>query len=194
MPEQERKVKGTLVIALAMIVNDRKDFDWKGNTGLTDQDLALVRDRIMSSTWYNLDFYARLGSAVFKVAGGSRTEGAHEFGQGIMWRILLKTYRNTLLRNDPERALSGFSMLYKGTFFDSGSAEFKAAGNGGLFTISDPLGIPTPESFVPMIQNLLKKIAAENGAQDVKVECERAGAHASAKLKAANYKISWTKK
>lgn len=189
----DRKVKGTLIIALAMIVNNLKNFNWKGQTLLTDKDLAIIKERIMASSWYDIDFYERLGSSVFKVAGKNRPEGAREFGEGIMWNILVRVYGDRLLRNDPSRALSGFSLLYKGVFFNTGSSEYKPGEAGGVFKISDPLGIPTQESFAPMIQSLLGKIARENGAQNVKVECEQESLIRTSKLNSVSYNISWTK-
>jgi hypothetical protein len=192
--DQERKVKGTLVIALAMIVNDRKKLDWKGQTKLTDQDLALIKDRIMPSSWYNIDFYERLGSAVFKVAGNSRPEGAYQFGDGVMWNILSKTYANSLLRNNPGQGVKTFAVLFTGNFFNTASAEFKESDAGGVFKISDPFGIPTQESFVPMIKAMLTKLARENGAKGVRVECEQESKLGAGKLTEVNYKITWSKK
>lgn len=191
---QERKVKGTLVIALAMIVNDRKNLDWKGQTKLTDKDLALIKDRILASGWYDIDFYDRLGSAVFKLAGNSRSEGAYQFGDGIMWAILSKTYASSLVRNNPGQGLKTFAVLFKGNFFNTGNAEYKDTDTGGVFKISDPFGIPTPESFVPMIKALLSRIARENGARGVKVDCEQESQVGSGQLNEANYKLSWSKK
>jgi len=191
--ETERKVKGTLVIALAMIVNDRKSLDWKGQTLLRDKDLAIIKDRILASSWYDIGFYERLGSAVFKLAGRDRPEGAYQFGEGIMWEVLVKIYSSSLLKNDASRALSGFSMLYKGIFFNTGSSEYKPGEAGGVFKVSDPLGIPTQESFVPMVKALVSKIARENGARNVKVECEQEKVLKTEKLKSVSYKISWNK-
>jgi hypothetical protein len=176
-----------------MIVNDRKNFDWKGQTLLTDKDLGIIKERILASSWYDMDFYERLGSSVFKVVGKNRPEGAQEFGAGIMWDILTKIYRDRLLRNDPSRALAGFSLMYKGAFFNTGSSEYQPGEAGGVFKISDPLGIPTQESFVPMLKGLLGKIVCENGAQNVKVECEQEKVIKTEKLKSVTYKIAWGK-
>jgi len=191
---QERKVKGTLVIALAMIVNDRKKMDWKSQTTLTDKDLALIKDRILPSGWYDIEFYDRLGSAVFKVAGNNRPEGAYQFGDGIMWNILSKTYANSLVRNSPGQGIKTFAVLFKGNFFNTASAEYQDSETGGVFKISDPLGIPTQESFVPMIKALLSRIARENGAKGVRVDCEQESKLGSEKLTEVNYKITWSKK
>jgi hypothetical protein len=182
-----------MLIALAMIVNDRKSFDWKGQTLLTDKDLSLIKERILPSSWYEMDFYERLGSSVFKVAGNNRPEGLHEFGGGVMWNTLVKVYGDRLLRNDPSRALSGFSLLYKGVFFNTGASEYQPGKDGGVFKISDPLGIPTQESFVLMIKALLEKITRQNGAQNVKVECEQEKVIKTEKLNSVTYKISWDK-
>jgi hypothetical protein len=191
--ESERKVKGTFLIALAMVINDQKQVDWKGQTRMTDGDLKLIKDRIMASGWYDTDFYDRVGSGVYKITGKNRPEGAQQFGEGIMWKVLTKVYASSLMRNDPGRALLGFAMLYKGTFFNTGEAEYKSADQGGIFKISDPYGIPSPESFIPMIKGLLIKIALENNAKNARVEYEQAYQPA-AKPNSFSYKISWDKK
>jgi len=192
--ESERKVKGTFLVALAMIVNDQKQVDWKGLTRITEQDLIILKERIMASGWYDLDFYDRVGSAVYKIAGKNRPEGAVQFGEGIMWKVLNKIYGSSLVRNDPDRALTGFALLYKGTFFNTGEAEYKSTDQGGVFKISDPNGIPTQESFVPMIKGLLIRIARENNARNARVEGEQDDQLFLQKLNAFSYQIYWDKK
>jgi hypothetical protein len=195
MPErtQDRQVKGTFLIALAMIINHRKDWDWTKHTPLTSQDLNLIRDRILPSTWYEMGLFERMGEATFKMVGKNRPEAAYEFGENIMWQNLVKVYGNSLIKNDPAQALARFANLYQGIFFNTGAAEFKRESSGGIFRITDPLGIPSPESFIPMLKSLLKKIAAENQAQNILVTCpEENSLSASSKLNSASYRIACT--
>lgn len=191
---QERKVKGTLVIALAMIINHRKDIDWVKDGNITENDLKRVKERILASNWYEIDFYERLGSAVFRLVGKSRPEGAYEFGEGIMWQILKRVYGANLVRNDPRDGLTRFAGLYNGIFFNTQQAKFKPTSEGGEFKISDPYGFPTQESFVPMIKSLLAKIVRENNVENVSVLCEEENQLLSKKIYSATYKISWKTK
>jgi len=190
----ERKVKGTLVIALAMIINHRKDIDWVKDGNISEIDLKRVQERILASNWYETDFYERLGSAVFRLVGKSRPEGAYEFGEGIMWQILKRVYGANLLRNDPKDGLARFAGLYNGIFFNTQQAEFKSTPEGGIFKISDPYGFPTQESFVPMIKSLLAKIVRENNVENISVVCEEESQLISKKLNSATYRISWKTK
>ena len=191
MNEQERKVKGTFLIALAMIINHRKDIDWAGQSELTEQDLKRIRERILASAWYELDLFERMGEAVYKLVGGARPEGAYEFGEGIMWRILSDVYKTSLLKGNPQEALTRFSQLYHGIFFNTGKAEFQPTDSGGIFTISDPYGIPTQESFGYMIKSLLARIVKENQGKNVQVICEQEDKFKTEKLKSISYRISW---
>ncbi len=195
MPEktQDRYVKGTFLTALAMIINHRKDLDWVKSTTLTPKDLELIRDRILASSWYEIELFERMGYATFKMVGKDRPEAAYEFGENIMWQNLVKIYRNSLVRNDPTDALNRFAFLYQGIFFNTGAAEFKPETTAGNFRITDPFGIPTPESFIPMLKSLLKKIVSENQAKNIRVTCPEEASFFSQKIYSATYQISWEK-
>jgi hypothetical protein len=188
---RERWAKGTFLIALAMIINHRKDLDWLGQTSLTERDMEQIRGKILPSSWYSLDLFERMGSAVFKLVGKEKPEGAYEFGNGIMWQILKKVYSNSLLRNNPGSALSIFATLYNGIFFNTGEAHFEKDESGGTFRITDIFGIPSQESFVPMLKSLLRKIVEENQGRDVRVECPEESVLRSKKLNSATYRIYW---
>jgi len=188
----ERKVKGTFLIALAMIINHRKDINWTASSELTEEDLQKIRTRILPSTWYELDFFERMGDAVYKLVGGGKPEGAYEFGEGIMWRIISDVYQTSLLKGKPQDALKRFAQLYQGIFFNTGTANLIEEKEKQLkFEIQDPYGIPVQYSFVPMLKSLLAKIVRENNGKNVKVKCEQEDKLAREKLTKVSYKITW---
>jgi len=191
MNEQERKAKGTFLIALAMIINHRKDIDWLNQSKLSEEDLKRIREKILASAWYELNLFERMGEAVYKLVGGARPEGAYEFGEGIMWGILSDVYKTSLLKGNPQEALARFSQLYQGIFFNTGKAEFQPTDSGGIFTITDPYGIPTQETFGYMIKSLLAKIVKENQGKNVQVICEQEDKFKTEKLNSISYRISW---
>jgi len=186
-----RKVKGTFIIPLARIINRRKEIDWVNQGHLTQEDLQRVKERILASTWYDLDFFTRVSTAVYRLVGNNRPEGAHQFGEGIMWETLAKIYHASLIKASPSEALSRFASLYNGIFFNTGSVEFKADGQEAVLRIFDPSGIPVPEFFIVMFKSLLQKIARENQAAQVEVRCEEESLMRNQRIYSATFHLRW---
>jgi len=191
---QGRKAKGTLLVPLAIIVNGRKDLDWKGDGGLTDQDLQLIRAGILASAWYDLNLFEKIGRATFRMVGKNRPEVADQFGQGMLWGVLVNIYRSALLKDDPGEALAKLASVYQGTFFSTGSAEFAPTEQGGTFKITDPEGIPAQEVLALAFKSLIGKTVRENQGKNVRVECEEESLLNSRKLDSLSYQIYWAKK
>ena len=193
-----RKVKGAFIIPLAMIINSRKHVDWVKYGGLTPEDMALVKDYILASNWYDMDFFIRISSAVFRLVGNNSPEGAREFGQGIMWDTLAKIYGLSLLRNDPISALRKFAILYNGIFFNTGVVDFsydeQPSSDGickAVFRIFDPEGIPVPEFFIQLMKSLLEKILQENNAEKIVVRYDGENQLEGQKVYSAIFNLSW---
>jgi hypothetical protein len=167
-----KKAKGAMMVALAMIVNNTKQLDWAGLGGLTEADLKMVHQGIISSQWYDAALWARLGWAVFKVVGQGKAENAFVFGEGLLAESLLKVYRGPLVIEDPKEILSKIANLYGSVWYDFGKAQFvPASGKSGDFVISHPEGIPIPECFVPMVRGVLSRFIKENGGKNVRATC-----------------------
>jgi len=189
-----RKVKGALIVPLAMIIKDQKQMDWLGQTELTAEDLKKINEGILTSAWYDIGLMERTANAVFKLVGQSKPEMAFEFGRGILCQILLSVYRSPLKKNDPTEILTRFAGLYNGTWFQSGIAKFERTETGGIYTVSEPEGIPNQENFVPMLKGCLFRIVKENGGENIKIECAEETVYKTRKLTALNYQIAWEKK
>ncbi len=190
----ERKVKGALVVPLAMIIKDQKQMDWLGQTELTAEDLKKINEGILTSAWYDLGLMERAGNAVFKLVGQDKPELAFEFGQGVLCKILLSVYRSPLKKNDPAEILARFAALYNGTWFKSGVAKFDRNETGGVYSVSEPEGIPNQGNFAPMLKGVLFRVVQENGGEKIKVELDEDKLYQTQKLTALHYRISWETK
>jgi hypothetical protein len=190
--EKERKAKGAMLVALAMIIKSMKEIDWVSQTDLTQNDLDLIQKQgILSSNYYDAALWERMGMAVFKVVGKSQPENASQFGYGILAETILRVYKGPLQISDPAELLAKIASLYGSAWYTFGTAEFETKDNGGIFRIKHPNGIPMPECFVPMSRGFLKRLAEASEGKNVKVICQEEGLSHMQKLTVLTLKISW---
>ncbi|MBN1325499.1 hypothetical protein JW977_00760 [Candidatus Falkowbacteria bacterium] len=191
MDAKERKVKGALMVALAMMVRSMKDLDWLERGGLTQADMNLIREGILSSRWYDATAWERMGIAVFKLIGNSQPENAYQFGYGILAETLLKVYKGPLRIEEPIALLTKIATLYGTVWYNFGSAEFESKKNSGIFKITHPDGVPIPECFVPMSRGFLKRLTEESEGKKVIVICMEDGLANFKNLTTLTLSISW---
>jgi hypothetical protein len=187
---QGHKAKGAMLVALAMMINNLKNLDWK-SVGLSEQDLSIIRQGIISSRWYDRYLWERMGMAVFRLVGQGKPESAFAFGHGVLAETLLKIYQGPLTIDDPRDILRKFAIFYGSTWYNFGSAEFKSNEKGGVFSVIHPDGIPIPECFVPMIRGVLSRLVENNHGMNVKVECDEEDRIRKEKLTRIEIKLSW---
>jgi len=188
---KEQKVKGALMVGLAMVIKGSKDIDWLGQTRLTAQDLELIRKGIMSSIWYDKSLYERMGEAVYKVVGKSQPEGAYQFGHGIVAETLLKVYRGPLVSNEPKELFAKFAELYGTAWFNYGKAEFTPTSQGGILKVTDPDGLPFGQGFLAMLKGVFARMVKENQGKNVTIECPEEKLPAGQKITSATLNIRW---
>lgn len=191
---EENKVllaKGPLLIPLALVINNLKDLNWVGETGLGEDDIKLIRKGVLASRWYPRELMERMALAVFKLVGKNQAQAAAQFGQGVMAETLLKIYRGPLVVNSPVEILTKFASFYSGTWFNTGKAEFVRKDNGGVFQIDDRDGIPCQVCFVPMMRGVFTRLVAENQGRNVRVDAVQETLVHSQRLFALTLNIYW---
>jgi len=193
MGESKRELlaKGPLLIPMALIVNGTKHLNWTQGTGLSEEDLQVVRKGILASRWYERGLMERMALAVFKVVGGNKPESAFQFGHGIMCESLLKIYRSPLTTNNPREISSKFANYYSGTWFNSGKAGFESTDSGGILRVEDEDGIPCQVAFVPMMRGVFARLVKENGGRNVEVTAEEESRLHSEKLRTLTLVMRW---
>ncbi len=110
----KRHVKGTLCADYVKIIKKRKDIDW--DKYLEPEDNILLEETILSSNWYSMETFMRMGLAVFKEIAGSNLNTVHGGGR-IFMDELIKTYLNLVVVGDPLRSMEKFKMM-RSRFFD----------------------------------------------------------------------------
>jgi len=185
------KVKGALLVGLAMVIKASRDLDWSGETGLTPQDLDTISKGIFASQWYDRNLYEKMGAAVYKLIGKNQPESAFMFGKGVMYDTLVKVYRGPLLSNDPREILTKFALFYGTNWFNFGRAEFTPTPKGGIFHIHDPEGVPFEDGFGSMISGVFSRLVSETRGQNVKIETEKKVSAGTRKTTELILNITW---
>jgi len=187
---KDHKAKGAMMVALAIMINGMKNLDWI-KAGLSEAELQIIHNGIISSRWYDRALWERMSLAVYRLVGQGKPENAFVFGHGLLADTLLKIYQGPLAIDDPREILGKFAIFYGSTWYNFGKAEFKSLSKGGMFTVVHEDGIPIPECFVPMIRGVLSRLVEENHGKNVKAECGEEYQIISQKLTKLNIELSW---
>lgn len=102
----ERLVKGTIFTDYVRMIRSRKDIDWLEH--LSQDDLDFIHDMILSSSWYPLETYKRIGLAVFNIIARGETRIAWLWGRASL-NELVEIYKNMVLPQDPIGTIHKFS-------------------------------------------------------------------------------------
>jgi hypothetical protein len=187
---KEHKAKGAMMVALAMLINSTKNLDW-AKAGLSEADLQIIHNGIISSRWYERALWERMSLAVYRLVGQSKPENAFVFGHGLLAETLLKIYQGPLAIDDPREILGKFAIFYGSTWYNFGKAEFKSTEKGGVFSVIHEDGIPIPECFVPMIRGVLSRLVEANHGRNVKAEGGEQHQINRQKFTQLNIELSW---
>ncbi len=120
-----KNVKGTFCLDYVKIIKKSKHIDW--SKYLEPQDLAILDQRILSSQWYPLDSFIRMGLAVFKELVGGNLDTARGGGK-IFMDQMADIYQNLVRDGDPMRSLDTFRII-RNRFFDFEGLEIERLGD-----------------------------------------------------------------
>jgi hypothetical protein len=185
------KVKGALLVGMAMVINNSRNLGWSTETELTTQDLDQISKGVFASQWYERDLYQKMGAAVYKLVGKNQPENAFMFGKGVMYDTLIKVYRGPLLSEDPREILAKFALFYGTTWFNFGRAEFRPNSKGGVFHIYDPEGVPFGDGFAAMISGVFHRLVQDSKGENVKIETEKKSTPGTGKINELILNITW---
>jgi hypothetical protein len=124
-----RKAKGIIVLEFAKILRRAKDE--RLLEGLTPEERKLVASKILPSSWYSYDFFARMLVNVHEKLSHFRTEAALEMGRYIATTLLQGHYGIYLKPGDPAATLKGFGIYFRNYFnFGRAFTEIPDEGDG----------------------------------------------------------------
>jgi hypothetical protein len=168
---EERMVKGSIVSDMVKVVNALKDLPWDQH--LKKEDFEIINSMVLPTGWYPLDFYQRVGNAVYKLVANEDIKAASIFGETAMKELYEGPYRPFLDKGDPHVAIAKFLELRRGLFNFSNMVSNKT-GEKSIHVLISELGDYTEgmEPFQILIGVHFEKLIEYNGGQNVKMKTE----------------------
>lgn len=171
--EQERKVKGEVLLDFVKMIRSAKDLPWEKY--LTPEDMDLVKSIIIPASWYPAEMYNRMGLAAWEIVAKKNLEMLRAFGSQTMTQLLNGIYRPHLDLNDPHKAVKKFIELQT-RYMNFGRIECEKAGDRGIHvSILEFGGFLIVDIWLDMTSAQLKTLIEFNGAKDVKYEIRVTG-------------------
>lgn len=166
---QERTVKGSVAMDMVKIVRALKDLPW--DQYLKPEDFEIIDSMILPTGWYPVEFYQRVGTAVYKLVAKENVETVKSFGAMAMQELIEGPYRKFLTKGDPHQALDKFLELRK-TMFNFGKMEARKTGDKKARITLSELGDYQEgmEIFQTLIGVHFEKLVETNGGTDVAME------------------------
>lgn len=139
------QVKGGMVADLVHLIRSNPDKSW--GQYLKAQDWELINGTILSSEWYPLGPFRRMGAALFKEVAGSDRDRVRAFGRAGAERFL-SIYQNIIVPGDPIQSLN--NLIYFKDLFVRGDfrlEENNAPPNQAQIFLYQPAEIPETYLF-----------------------------------------------
>ena len=119
-------VKGSVFINLIKAIKHDKSGVF--NKYLTDKDRALIRNKILPSSWCPFETYEHCVTALFEVAAKNNPEVAKGWGRSECKIAMTGIYSSFVDGRDPISFIREYEMVHK-RFIDFGKAEVVVEGN-----------------------------------------------------------------
>lgn len=99
--DQERAVKGSMVLPAVKVIKTMKDKPW--DQYLSDEAKDLVSQRILPSVWYPSEPMIDLMEAIYKVVAQGKSELAIQWGKLNFQQLTNSIYKNIIVPGDAYR-------------------------------------------------------------------------------------------
>jgi hypothetical protein len=110
----ERKLKGSVALDMVKVVRAFPDQPW--DRFLLPEDMEIVNSMIIPAEWYPIEFFQRVGLAVYKLVAKGNDEVVAQFARRAMKELYEGPYRPFLAQGDPFAATEKFLDLRRGLF------------------------------------------------------------------------------
>jgi uncharacterized protein (TIGR02265 family) len=154
---------------------------------LTDQERALVGQRILPINWYPFASYRLLFDALVTVVARGNMRMVRQWGRDYGSIIMGDVYRSVILEGNPFQSLKNHERRFS-SFYDFGSIQVASAGTEAAeLTVGD--FDPSWEAIYHMIAGWLERTVELAGGRNPKVDLT---ARSWDGAPATVYKVSWT--
>ncbi len=168
---EQRKVKGTMLIDYVRIIRNRKDIQWEKY--LTQKDMNLINQRIFPMGWYPFDFFMRCGLAILYEVADNNLDTVRQFGKMTMRNLVDNTL--TMLRNRAD-VFDAFKRLnaISDRFFNFATPRYEKEGEKSLrVTLLNAPDIEGLEAFCYQIIGNYEYMIELYGGKNVKLDWDK---------------------
>ena len=171
------QVKGSVIVFFVKYL--RKSKDQRVYDYLTEEDRAIISQRIFPSSWYPLDTFWRILTAFYEVYGEKNPEALRQWGKSFGFQSLTEIYKDlqTFIRENPiPESIKYFCRLTK-SFFSYTRLEPVSVGNrNAVLTLTNPGEHPAEKIFYQIIGGYLEKVIERGGGMNPQIELREASA------------------
>ncbi len=112
--EQEKKIKGTMIIDVVKTIKDIKDVPWDDH--LSEDARRLLTENFLPSSWYPYQPVLECVWAVYRLLGNSDPDAARQWGKANGRKVFETVYKNIAAEQDTETALIKLDLLARSAF------------------------------------------------------------------------------
>jgi hypothetical protein len=191
--EPSRKAKGTLLLQHVKTI--RKAKDERLLEGLPPEDRRIITSRILPSSWYPYEVYARTLQIVYEHFFEGKPEGAINMGKFMAVFLLQGHYSLYLKAGDPAATLRAFRTIWQ-NFFSFGRTLFEATEKLGDEDASNRIAMgleafpDIPRPLCLIVQGLLLKSVELAGGEDPTLQEESCAALGDGRC---YFRVAWRK-
>jgi len=152
-----RYVKGSVVLDYAMMVRANPDLPWSDH--LSADELDQVKQMILPGSWYPIQFFQRIGLAVFKLVAKESNPLLRAYGASLADR-LNEDHPGMVTEGSPRDTLEKYVNIQRSFYsFDAFEIEEKAPTRLLVHIYSTPEEVEIPvyiEQICGMVERLLE--------------------------------------
>jgi len=165
------KMKGSLMIGYVRFFKSLKNE--KLNAYLNDEDLKLIQEKLLQSSWYPGETARHVIKALFEVAAQGNPESSRAWGKFSALDIIPTTYKSFLKPGDPFESLKSFRRIFL-TFVDMEGLKVAEEKPGlAKFFILDPGDDPIIVPFTYMMAGFVEGLLELAGGEEINCAIKR---------------------
>jgi hypothetical protein len=161
-----KHVKGTLFREYVQMIRNSKTVEWSNY--LNPEELVYINQLILSSQWYPMQTYQRMGAAIFKEIAKGNLQSARLWGKMSM-DGLAGLYKDTLVvKNSPIETLEKFRIINLRFFDFEGFAITIIDDKHVSIKIDAGFGTLAAEAYSHQMLGSFERLMELSGAREVK--------------------------
>ena len=160
------RVKGTILLDFVKTVKADKSGVYDGLLG--EEDLKIIKQRILPSNWYPYETYKHLFSAVVEVLAHGDMDTVRQWGRIYGEAIVTGVYKGIIKEGEPMESLKKYGTYIK-NLFDSAEIIIQPVGDTEAIIITRGFE-PGFEPQYHMMAGWIERTLELCGAEEIKIE------------------------